>query len=502
MKQGRGSCRAATPPAVLGLVGLRAGGGVPGSASPAEAILSLGGLLVLLIGAWARGHRPALTASWLTLAAGAAALWSAPVPPASSPFFGLILCDPFSLAFRWLALGTLAIVLLLASASRELAAAVRGECYGLLLLLGVGLMLMAEANHLLMAYLAMELVSLSSYVLVGFLRERRSAEAALKYLLFGALSSGIMLFGMSLLFGLTGSLAFPDLQAAVAGTGGPMARALLVAAALMLAGLAFKISMVPFHMWTPDVYEGAPAAVTALLSVGPKAAGLALLLRLLEALAPLWASLSPLLLALTVVTMTLGNLVALVQTNVKRLLAYSTIGQVGYLLIGLAVHTRVGHEALLVYLVAYLFMNLGAFACVVAVMNGTGSEALEAFRGLARRAPGLSLAFAVFLLSLAGIPPLLGFVGKFLLLGSALDAGEVALAVAAAVNSAIALYYYTNIIRLMYFAPPAQAEPLSPSPSPALRLALGSCAAATLALGLWPGPLLELISRLAVVRLL
>jgi len=465
-----------------------------------EAILSLGGLLVLLIGAWDRGNRPALAVAWLTLAAAAAALWRAPVPPASSPFFGLILCDPFSLAFRWLALGTLAIVLLMAAASRELSPVVRGECYGLLLLLGVGLMLMAEANHLLMAYLAMELVSLSSYVLVGFLRERRSAEAALKYLLFGALSSGVMLFGMSLLFGLTGSLAFPDLQGAVAGTGGPMARALLVAVALMLAGLAFKISMVPFHMWTPDAYEGAPVAVTALLSVGPKAAGLALLLRILEALAPLWPSLAPLLLALTVVTMTLGNLVALVQTNVKRLLAYSTIGQVGYLLIGLAVRTRVGHEALLVYLVAYLFMNLGAFACVVAVVNGTGSESLEAFRGLSRRAPGVALACAVFLLSLAGIPPLLGFVGKFLLFGSALEAGAVTLAVVAAVNSAIALYYYTNIIRLMYFVPPATASPLATSP--ALRLALGSCAAATLALGLWPAPLLQLIGRLAVVNVL
>ena len=465
-----------------------------------EALLSVGALAVLLVGAWTRRERWALAVAWLTLLAGALALWRAPVPPPAGAFFGLILCDPFSLAFRWLALGTLAIVLLLASASRELAPAVRSECYSLLLLLGVGLMLMAEANHLLMAYLAMELVSLSSYVLVGLLRERRSAEAALKYLLFGALASGIMLFGMSLLFGLTGALAFPDLQAAVAGTSGPMARALLVAVALLLAGLAFKISMVPFHMWTPDAYEGAPAAVTALLSVGPKAAGLALFLRLLETLGPLWPSLAPLLLALTVATMTLGNLVALVQTNVKRLLAYSTIGQVGYLLIGLAVRTRVGHEALLVYLVAYLFMNLGAFACVVAVMNGTGSESLEAFRGLARRAPGLSLACAVFLLSLAGIPPLLGFLGKFLLFGSALEAGAVALAVAAAVNSVIALYYYTNLIRLMYFVPPTQTGPLSLAP--ALRLALGSCAAATLALGLWPAPLMDLIGRLAVVNLL
>ena len=463
-----------------------------------ETLLSLGALAVLLLGA--RRPKPALAAAWLTLLCAAVALWHAPVPPASSPFFGLIICDPFSLAFRWLALATTAIVLLLLMASQELEPAWRGECTSLLLLVGLGLMLMAEANHLLMAYVSMELVSLSSYALVGFLHERRSAEAALKYLLFGALCSGIMLFGMSLLFGLTGTLAFPEIAAALAAVTGPMASAFLVAVVLMLAGLAFKISLAPFHMWTPDAYEGAPAAVTALLSVGPKAAGLALLLRMMEALKPAWPSLVPLLLGLTVVTMTLGNLVALAQTNVKRLLAYSTIGQVGYLLIGFVAGTRLGYEALLVYLVAYLFMNLGAFACVVAVVNGTGSESVDAFRGLSRRAPVLALVCAVFLLSLAGVPPMLGFFGKLLLFGSALDAGQTGLAIVAAVNSAVALYYYVNLIRLMYFVPPSDASPLRPAF--ALRLALWLCAAATLGLGLYPAPVLSLVSRSAVVNLL
>jgi NADH-quinone oxidoreductase subunit N len=427
-------------------------------------------------------------------------LWQAPVPPATATFFGLIICDPFSYVFRWLALGVTAIVVLLVMGSSEVPQHLRGEYLGLLLLITVGMMLMAEANHLLMAYVAMELVSLSGYVLVGLLDDSRSAEASLKYLLFGALASGIMLFGMSLLFGLTGELAFSDLLQATMGLEGAKMAALLVAVVLMLAGLAFKISMVPFHMWTPDAYEGAPIAVTALLSVGPKAAGLALLWRLMGALAPAWPALEPVVLVLTMVTMTLGNLVSLVQSNVKRLLAYSTIAQVGYLLIGFVVNSRLGLEALLLYLVAYLFMNLGAFACVTAVVNETGSESLEAFRGLSKRAPVVALLCALFLLSLAGMPPLLGFFGKFLLFGSALQAHQPALAIAGAVNSAVALYYYVNIIRLMYLQAPEHAGPLRASFP--LRVALVVCGVATLFLGLFPSTLLSLVGAAASLNLL
>ena len=464
-----------------------------------EAILSLGAMGVLLLGAGAPRSRAPLAAAWVAVLAAAGALWVTPVSPAEPPFFGLIVCDPFSLVLRWIALGTTGIILLLAAASRELPDTLRAECFGLLLLIGVGLMLMAEANHLLMAYVAMELVSLSSYVLAGFLQERRSAEASLKYLLFGALSSGIMLFGMSLLFGITGTLSFPDLARSAAMTAPQhgQAGAILVASALMVAGLAFKISLVPFHMWTPDVYEGAPAAVTALLSVGPKAAGLALFLRVLGVFAPAWPLLEPSFVVLTVATMTLGNTVALVQTNVKLLLAYSTIGQVGYLMIAFIVNSP---EALLFYLVAYLFMNLGVFACVIAVVNDTGSESVDAFRGLSRREPVLALLTALFLLSLVGIPPLLGFFGKFLLFGAALKGGQPVLAVAAAVNSAIALYYYANIIRLMYFVPPSQETPLRPAL--ALSVAAGLCAAVTVFFGLFPAPLLRLISERAIVDLL
>jgi proton-translocating NADH-quinone oxidoreductase chain N len=463
-----------------------------------ETVLSVGALAVLLLGVWApRAARPA---AWAALAAAAATLLRVPAFPETATFFGLILCDPFSLAFRWLALGATALVLLMTAVSRDVPESVLGEYLALLLFVAVGLMLMAEANHLLMAYLAMELVSLSSYALVGLPNDARASEAALKYLLFGALASGIMLFGMSLLFGLTGRLGFPAIQQVVGGLAGPSAMALVAAVGLILVGLGFKISLVPFHQWTPDAYEGAPVPVAALLSVGPKAAGLALLVRLLEAVQPAWAAVVPALLVLTVVTMTLGNLTALVQTNVKRLLAYSTIAQVGYLLIGLVAGSALGREALLLYLVAYLVMNLGAFACVAVVVEATGSESLEAFRGLSQRAPALAACFSLFLLSLAGIPPLVGFIGKFLLFGSALRAGLTGLAVVAVLNSAAALYYYVNLIRLMYAAPAPAAAALRPA-FPA-RVAVTVCAVGTLALGLFPDALLGFLRALSSLNLL
>jgi NADH-quinone oxidoreductase subunit N len=461
-----------------------------------EACLGLGSLLAVLLSAFV----PAKTVravAWAALAASALALWRTTAPTPTDIFYGVIVCDALGLAFRWLALGTVALVLLMVVGAREIEEAYRGEAIGLLLFVGFGLLLLSEANHLLMAYLALELVSLGSYLLVGFLPQRRSAEAALKYLLFGALASGVMLFGMSLLFGLTGELSFPALASSLAGIGSPMREAALLAALLMLVGVAFKISMVPFHLWTPDVYEGAPVAVTAFLSVGPKVAGLALLLRLCEVLQPLWPALAPMVLGLTVLTMTLGNLAALTQTNVKRLLAYSTIAQVGYLLIGFVVQTPAGLQALIVYLTAYLFMNLGLFACVQALVNDTGQESLTVFQGLYRRAPWLALSTALFLLSLAGLPPLFGFIGKFMLFDAAIQTGQGWLAIAAILNSAMAVYYYVNIIRLMYAAPTGATTALRPCLG--LRVAAGVCVAAVLGLGLWPSPLLARVqARLSV----
>ena len=460
-----------------------------------ELLLSVGAMAVLLLGVFARRPAPALAMTWAALAGSAAALAVVQHVPAGPWFFGAIVLDGWSHVFRWIALGTVALVVLMVPHSSDVEPSWRSEYLGLLMFAGVGLMLMAQAQHLLMAYLAIEMVSMSSYVLVALARDARSSEAALKYLLFGALCSGIMLFGMSLLFGLTGQMSFPGLREAAGALAPSAGGAVAVSVALVLVGLAFKISMVPFHMWTPDVYEGAPLPVTALLSVGPKAAGLALLWRFGEALAPVWIALASTLVWLTIVTMTLGNVVAVVQSNVKRLLAYSTIGQVGYLLIGFVVHTELGMQGLLVYLVAYLFMNLGAFACVTAVCHDAGSESLEAFRGLAHRSPALAMALAVFLLSLAGIPPLLGFLGKFLLFGSAIASQWTILAVAGIINSAVALYYYVNIIRYMYLLAPDR-----PALRPAwpIRLAVGVCGVATVVLGLFPGALLSWLGKVVV----
>ncbi|HEX9779709.1 MAG TPA: NADH-quinone oxidoreductase subunit N [bacterium] len=466
-----------------------------------ETILATGGLLTMLSGAWSARRGTAAALAGLTLLSSAVALAVSPSLPPTGTFFGLVICDPFSFAFRWIALGTTAIVVLMIVGSREPASRrAPGEYIGLALIVGLGLMLLAEANHLLSAYLAVEMIGLSTYMLTAMTADARGAEAGLKYLLFGSLASGVMLFGISFLYGMTGELAFPELLRVVLTRPAEQALLLLVPVGLILVGVGFKVSMVPFHMWTPDVYEGAPVPVAALLSVGPKAAGLALLVRMIQALDPLWPALAPVIGVLAVVTMTLGNLVALAQGNVKRLLAYSTIAQVGYLLIGVVAQDALGIQALILYLVAYVFMNLGAFACVVAVVNESGEESLEAFRGLARRSPALAALCTVCLLSLAGIPPLLGFLGKFLVFGAAIHAGWIGLAAAGAANSAIALYYYVNLVRLMYLSEPADARPLEAAWP--LKLAVWGCALATLALGAFPSGLLGLIERASHISLL
>ncbi|MBI2174040.1 MAG: NADH-quinone oxidoreductase subunit N [Candidatus Omnitrophica bacterium] len=461
-----------------------------------EVILSAGALVVLLTAVWSKRGQIPLILSWVTLGASAWALTQTGVS-SNAPFFGLIVCDGFSLLFRWIALGSIAITLLMIMASQEVRASMRGEYLAILLLMGVGLMLMVEANHLLMAYLSIEFVSLSGYLLVGFPDNARAAEGALKYFLFGALASAVMLFGMSLLYGMTDALLFPELLQKIQPAAAAFPQGVLLAVILLLVGLAFKISMVPFHLWTPDAYEAAPMPVAALLSVAPKAAAFGLLIRFLSTLAPLWQDLYPLFLSLTILTMTLGNLVALTQTNIKRLLAYSTIAQAGYLLIGITAGTPIGVQALVLYLIAYLFMNFGAFACAVAVVEQTGSESLDAFRGLSTRAPVLAFACVLFLLSLAGIPPLFGFMGKFFLFGAALQAGQTLVAVAAVINSAIALYYYVNIMRLMFLQSAGEAQALQPVP--ALHLALGVCALATLFFGLFPSSVLSWLGPIRLV---
>lgn len=465
-----------------------------------EMALGAGALLTVLAAAFWPDRKHSFVVAIGTVLVTALGLMKVPVPPSTATFFDLVICDPFGFAFRVIAVLIVAFSVMMIMGATDSPKRFKGEYVSLTLFMGMGLMLMAQANHMLMLYLALEMVSLCSYLLVGFGDDSRSSEAALKFLVFGALASGILLFGLSLIFALTGRLTFPGIQEVLPSVGRSSYPLLVLSMVMVAAGMAFKISLFPFHMWTPDAYEGAPVPVAALLSVGPKAAALALLVRLMMALSPAWPIVEPMFVALTVATMTFGNLVALVQTNVKRMLAYSTIAQVGYLLVGFLVHNTQGLHAMLFYLVAYVFMNLGAFACVQVVKHSTGSESLDGFSGLAQRSPVTAVLCTLFFLSLAGIPPLLGFFGKFLLLGAAMESARHMLAIIVVVNTIVSLYYYVRVIRQMVLVAP---EDTSPAVAPnGAQWVIWGCGVATLVLGIFPNGLLASLQAFAVVSLL
>lgn len=375
-------------------------------------------------------------------------------------FFGMIRLDEFAIFFKILLILATSATILFSLRSEELDVKLKGEYYALLLAVTLGMFLMASSTNLLMIFISLETVSLTSYILAGFLTHSpRSSEAAFKYITFGAVASGTMLFGLSWIFGMTGtgdlaliSTRLPDVLA----SGQVTALGLLIAITSILAGVGYKIASVPFHMWSPDVYEGAPIPITAFLSVASKAAGFALFLRffysgfsaqgLLDSVD--WGLL---LAVVSALTMTIGNLAALPQRNVKRLLAYSSIAHGGYLLMGGVLLTSEGLSAILFYLIVYLFMNLGAFYVVILVSNDSGSEMIEGYRGLSSRSPLVAAAMMIFLVSLTGIPPFAGFFGKFFLFKAVIDKGFYWLAFVGLINSVISLYYYARIIKAMYF---------------------------------------------------
>jgi NADH-quinone oxidoreductase subunit N len=365
---------------------------------------------------------------------------------------------------------------------------------------------MASAANLLMAYLALEFVSLTSYVLTGYLRHnRRSGEAALKYLIYGGVASGTMIYGMSWIFGLTGSMDYAEINAVLM-QGDPNRLALLIALVLVFAGFGYKIAAVPFHMWAPDVYHGAPIPITAFLAVGSKAAGFALLMRFFyPALSRAgdggtWHTLAgvdwpQLMLVISMITMTLGNLAALNQQNVKRLLAYSSIAHAGYTLMGFVVLSDEGLRAMLFYLVVYYLMNLGAFLVVMVVANNTGREDLEGFRGLAWRGGALpAIAMAIFLFSLTGLPPLAGFIGKFYLFYAVVKEQFYYLAVVGILNSVVSLYYYARIVKTMFLDLPlgTEGEVTLDSHNGSLLAALSVL---TVVLGVYWTPVIEFANR-------
>jgi NADH-quinone oxidoreductase subunit N len=412
--------------------------------------------------------------------------------PEIAAFGGALVIDRLSLFFNWIFLIASLIVSLFSYKYLETEDEHHGEYYGLILLANCGMFFLAAGTDLITLFVGLELMALCFYVLVGFLRrDRRSNEAAMKYLLLGAFSSGFLVYGFSVLYGLSGSTRLRDIAVALEGRGlwDPL---VFLALATTAVGLLFKIAAVPFHMWAPDAYEGAPTPITAYLSVGSKAASFAFLMRMF--LGPLAASRAvwePLLIAVAVATMTIGNLAALSQTNVKRLLAYSSISHAGYILLGLIAGNPTGIQGMAVYIMVYTFMNLGAFAVLTSLRRKEiAGDDIDDLAGLMRKSPGHALLMVVFLASLAGIPPTAGFLGKYYIFLSLIETGHYVLAVVATLYVAVAIYYYFRIVRSMFVSEPVDQEPAASSFG--LRVALGATGLATLAIGLYPEPFLRL----------
>ncbi|MCF8412297.1 MAG: NADH-quinone oxidoreductase subunit N [Melioribacteraceae bacterium] len=378
--------------------------------------------------------------------------------------YGILAIDNFGGFFKLIVIVSSILIVYFSLRSDEIQKTIdrSGEYFALIFGMIVGMMVMISAVDLIVIYLALELLSLSSYVLAGFTKLRdRNAEASLKYLIFGAVSSGIMLFGISILYGLTGSTNLYVINDVIRSTN---LNVLLVSfsSILIFAGVGYKISAAPFHFWTPDVYEGAPISITAYLSVASKAAGFALLVRLVRTGFVNYADefgnweLMPafdwqlLLIVVSVLTMTLGNFAALWQDNLKRMLAYSSIAHAGYLMLGLVVLSDQGVLAILIYFVFYLLMNLGAFYIVMIIANKTGSEEIDDYNGLGSKFPFFGVALTIFLISLTGLPPTAGFIGKLYIFMALIDAKMIAVAVIAILNSVVSLYYYIRVLKHMY----------------------------------------------------
>jgi NADH-quinone oxidoreductase subunit N len=404
---------------------------------------------------------------------------------------GLIAVDQFALFFKAIFLIAAAMTVLMSERYLQVEGASFGEYYFLILCSTLGMMVMAGSIDLISAFIGLETMAVSFYILAGFIKpNQRSNEAAVKYFLLGAFSLGILLYGMSILYGVSATTNLRSMATILVGhERDPL---VVLALILVVAGMAFKIAAVPFHMWAPDVYEGAPTPVTAFLSVGSKAAAFAMLLRIfVEGLPSLSADWSLLFEVLAIVTMTIGNVAALTQTNLKRMLAYSSIAHAGYLLIGVVANTPRGISAMLIYLLIYSFMQLGAFAVIIMLRRkDVVGDDLKDLSGLSFRQPFSAFAMLLFMLSLGGIPPTAGFMGKLWLFGAAIDAGYVWLAVIGVLNSAISLYYYLRIVVFMYLKKETSGS--EPTVSPAMALTLGIALAATLLIGVYPRLLFEL----------
>ena len=423
---------------------------------------------LVLPASWSRQNLLALTLIGL---AGAMAASMALVGKNTTGFFGMLVIDNVAVFFKLLFLLAAVLVVLASETFTERIGEYTAEFYALILFCTAGLMLMASTNELMSVYLSLEVSSLSLAFLASWSkRELRSSEAGLKFFVLSAVSSAILLFGMALLYGITGSTDLRVIGQVLTTSSAPAA---LLAMSMLVAGLGFKIAAVPFQMWTPDVYEGAPTPITAYLSVASKSAGFAVVIRIFDVAltgGTIQAAWIDLFVVLSLITMTVGNLAALLQTNLKRMLAYSSIAHVGYMLMGLAAASTFGLSSVLFYLLVYAFTNIGAFAVLIVMARYTVGEDIQQYSGLARRAPVLSMILALCLLSLAGIPPLAGFFSKLYLFWAAAERGLYIAVVWGVINSAVSLYYYTRVIREMYLVEPTTDRRVSIGLSPAVSL--------------------------------
>ena len=417
----------------------------------------------------------------------------------------MVRIDGFALLFKGIFLIAAALAIAISIRFLDLEREQHGEYYALVLFATVGMLFLGSGYDLISLYISLELMALTFYVLVAFTkRQRRSNEAGMKYFLLGAFSSGILLYGMSLIYGVAGSTNLGDIGRNLAGAGTELRPLLLLGMIALAAGLFFKISAVPFHMWAPDAYEGAPTSVTAFLSTGSKAASFALFARIFfVALAPMQIDWAPLLGIVAALTIVVGNWAAITQENSKRLLAYSSISNAGYLLLGIVANNTYGNIGLFIYLLVYTLMNMGAFGIIISLRRrGIIGDNVDDMTGLAQKAPGMAAMMAIFMLSLGGLPGTGGFIGKYFLLWGLLSRGDAEgktwyywLAGWAVINIVVSFYYYIRFIRVMYLGDRvADDEPLSMSP--ALRASLIAALVGILFIGIYPQPFIALAQKL------
>jgi NADH-quinone oxidoreductase subunit N len=461
-----------------------------------ELWLALSAMALLMFGVF-RGDGSTRMVSWLAVLALLIAVALVATQPAGSvlTFGGLFVSDGFGRFAKVLILLGSAFSIILSLGYNRYERMERFEYPVLILLASTGMMMMVSANDLIALYLGLELQSLSLYVLAAFKRDSgRATEAGLKYFVLGALSSGMLLYGASMIYGFAGSTSFTQIAVAL---GGQASIGLVVGIVFLSAGLAFKVSAVPFHMWTPDVYEGAPTPVTAFFAVAPKIAAMALFVRaILTPFGEVAHEWQQIIIVVSTLSMLLGAFAAIAQTNIKRLMAYSSIGHVGYALIGLAAGTEEGVRGILIYLAIYLAMNVGTFACILCMRQKDQMvEGVSDLAGLAKTHPGMALLLAGFMFSLAGVPPLAGFFGKFYIFMSAINAGLYTLAVIGVLSSVVGAYYYLRIVKIMYFD--EASEPLAKPVRGELGAVMTVTGLFTMLFFIWPAPLLSMAATAA-----